>query len=240
MAENKKSFLLYCDLIHTISKMPNEKAGELFKHILDYVNDKNPETEDLIIQLTFEPIKQQMKRDLIKWEGEKKSKSESGVIGNLKRWNNDLYIKVMSKELELSEAVNIAQSRKVSHTDVLQSQPIANIAVNVNDNVNVTVNDNVIKSNDLAEKAKSNIEKLKEREKSFYNSLVPFTETYGKNMIREFFDYWSEPNRTNTKMLFEFKKTWDLKRRLLNWSKKDFNKLNDKIEDKTIITIKPL
>ena len=44
MAENKKSFILYCDLIHTIEKMPNEKAGELFKHILMYVNDKNPET----------------------------------------------------------------------------------------------------------------------------------------------------------------------------------------------------
>jgi len=68
MATDKKSFLLYCDLIHTVSKMPNDKAGELFKHILDYVNDHSPETDDLIIQLTFEPIKQQLKRDLKKWE----------------------------------------------------------------------------------------------------------------------------------------------------------------------------
>ena len=68
MATDKKSFLLYCDLIHTVSKMPNDKAGELFKHILDYVNDHGPETDDLIIQLTFEPIKQQLKRDLKKWE----------------------------------------------------------------------------------------------------------------------------------------------------------------------------
>jgi hypothetical protein len=64
MAEDKKSFLLYVDLIHTVSKMPNEKAGELFKHILSYVNDENPVTEDLIVQLTFEPIRQQLKRDL--------------------------------------------------------------------------------------------------------------------------------------------------------------------------------
>ena len=42
MAQDKKSFLLYCDLIHTIDKLPNEKAGELFKIILQYVNDKNP------------------------------------------------------------------------------------------------------------------------------------------------------------------------------------------------------
>lgn len=68
MAENKKSFLLYCDLIHTIEKMPLELAGELFLHILKYVNDKNPISENLLINLTFEPIKQSLKRDLIKYE----------------------------------------------------------------------------------------------------------------------------------------------------------------------------
>jgi len=49
MATDKKSFILYCDLIHTIEKMPADKAGELFKHILRYVNDLNPETDDLIV-----------------------------------------------------------------------------------------------------------------------------------------------------------------------------------------------
>jgi len=71
MATDKKGFVLYADLIHTVSKMPDDKAGELLKHILAYVNDENPETEDLIIQLTFEPIKQQLKRDLIKYQDKK-------------------------------------------------------------------------------------------------------------------------------------------------------------------------
>ena len=68
MSENKKSFLLYCDLIHTIDKMPKDKAGELFMTILEYVNDKNPEPKDMIVSLVFEPIKQNLKRDLIKYE----------------------------------------------------------------------------------------------------------------------------------------------------------------------------
>ena len=84
MAENKKSFLLYCDLIHTVNKMPNEKAGELLKHILSYVNDEEPTTDDLIIQLTFEPIKQSLKRDLVKYE-----KTRLRNIENInKRWEN--------------------------------------------------------------------------------------------------------------------------------------------------------
>jgi hypothetical protein len=81
MAENKKSFILYCDLIHTISQMPKDKAGELFLHILQYVNDKNPTSEDLIINLTFEPIKQQLKRDLAKWDKFVEKQRLNGALG---------------------------------------------------------------------------------------------------------------------------------------------------------------
>ena len=69
MATDKNSFLLYCDIIYTIKKLSNEKAGILFKHILSYVNDENPETDDEIIELVFEPIKQSLKRDLRRYEG---------------------------------------------------------------------------------------------------------------------------------------------------------------------------
>jgi hypothetical protein len=85
MATDKKSFLLYCDLIHTVSKMPNDKAGELFKHILQYVNNENPITDDLIIQLTFEPIKQSLKRDLQKYENIRLKNIENAN----KRWNKE-------------------------------------------------------------------------------------------------------------------------------------------------------
>lgn len=144
MAEDKKSFLLYTDLIHTIDKMPNDKAGELFKHILSYVNDLNPITDDLIIQLTFEPIKQQLKRDLAKYEVVKIDKSNGGKLGNLKRWHKDLHDKVINNELNINEALYIANNRKASHTDSMQSVPIGQIAVNVNDSVNVNDNVNAI------------------------------------------------------------------------------------------------
>lgn len=67
MAENKKSFILYCDIIHTLEKLSDDDAGKLFKHILRYVNDLNPTTDHLITEIAFEPIKQQLKRDLVKY-----------------------------------------------------------------------------------------------------------------------------------------------------------------------------
>ena len=58
MAKDKKSFILYTDLIHTVEKLPDEKAGLLLKHLLRYVNDMDPVTDDLIVDIAFEPIKQ--------------------------------------------------------------------------------------------------------------------------------------------------------------------------------------
>jgi hypothetical protein len=57
MAEGKKGFILYADIIHTVKKLPMEKRGELFTIILEYVNDENPEVTDLLIDLVWEPIK---------------------------------------------------------------------------------------------------------------------------------------------------------------------------------------
>ncbi len=78
MAQGKKSVLLYCDLIHTIEKMDNETAGEFFKHYLRYINDQNPKTDNLVVDLTFESVKQNLKRDLLKWENIKEKRSEAG------------------------------------------------------------------------------------------------------------------------------------------------------------------
>ena len=83
MAKDKNSFLLYCDIIHTVDKLDNDQAGKLFKHILDYVNDKDPHTNDMITIIAFEPIKQMLKRDLKKYDTIREKNKENA----LKRWN---------------------------------------------------------------------------------------------------------------------------------------------------------
>lgn len=141
MAENKKSALIYADLLKTVEHLPDDVAGRLFKTILLYINDENPVVEELLVKIAFEPVKQQMRRDLKKWEDTKEVKSQNGAIGNLKRWHLDLYKKYIDEKITLIEALEIANNRKRSQPDRLASQSIANIAVNVTDTV--TVNDTV-------------------------------------------------------------------------------------------------
>ena len=81
MAQNKKSFILYADQKGVFDQLPDELAGKLIKHILAYVNDENPISDNLIINIAFEPIKQSLKRDLRRWEDYIEKQSVNGKKG---------------------------------------------------------------------------------------------------------------------------------------------------------------
>lgn len=84
MAEDKRPFLLYSDLIHVVKKLPTEKAGELFMVILEYVNDLDPQIDDMVLDLVFEPIRQSLKRDLVKYIATKEKRATAGRQGGIK------------------------------------------------------------------------------------------------------------------------------------------------------------
>jgi hypothetical protein len=177
MAKDKKGFILYADQKELFEQLPDEKAGQLIKFIMKYVNDENPSTEDLIINLAFTPIKQQLKRDLEKFEQTKVNRSIAGKAGADKRWQN------------------IANDSK-------RISSIAKMAVN--DNVNV--NDKVILS-------------IAERKINFANQLAIYKKDYSKDILNEFYLYWTEHGTNDKKMRFEKQTSFDISRRLNNWLK---------------------
>tara|TARA_R110001606_G_scaffold364266_1_gene518638 strand:+ start:1248 stop:1934 length:687 start_codon:yes stop_codon:yes gene_type:complete len=127
MAEDKKGFILYADQKELFNQLPNDKAGELIKHIFAYVNDENPITEDLIINMAFTPIKQQFKRDLEKWQSTRESRSKAGIASAKARAN---------KKQQSS-----TNSTSVDCVQQDSTNPTVNVNVNVNDNVNDNVKD---------------------------------------------------------------------------------------------------
>lgn len=115
MAENKKSFVLYSDSKGLVNQLPDDVAGRLLKHIYAYVNDENPVSDELLLNIAFEPIKQQLKRDLVKWENQLTQRKDAGRKS--------------------------AEIRKRNSTVVDESKISSTVSVSVNDNVNVSVND---------------------------------------------------------------------------------------------------
>lgn len=133
MAENKKSFILYADQIHLFETLSDDEAGKVIKHLFRYINDLNPELPDRTTQLIFEPIKQQLKRDLETWKKSISGKSEGG-----------------KKSAEMRKKLKEMQD-ELDKFKILQDTS-TNSTVNVNDNVNVNVNDDYYIVNGKIEK----------------------------------------------------------------------------------------
>ncbi len=240
MADNKKSVLLYCDLIHTVEKLDNETAGELFKHYLRYINDLTPKTDNVIVDIVFEPIKQNLKRDLKKWEDTLGKRSDAGNKSAGKKafdkWLKSMNVSEMNKEHHENElgyclrkqrehygtymfyyyeyAISFHQQKITESTSVesvdldsTKSTVIDTVIVNVTDTVKVIVKD---------------IKTINSRESEFKNSLQPYLEEFGSDMLNNFYLYWTEKKPKGKKMLFEFQKTWDIKRRLDRWNNNNF------------------
>jgi hypothetical protein len=147
MAINKKSFILYADLLHTFEGLEDSEAGELIKHMLRYVNDMDPVAPNKLIKIAFEPIKQQLKRDLVKWEGIKEKRSDAGKASADKR------------KQEATKSTSVEQKQQVS----------TNSTVTVNDTVNVNVTDTV---NDIYIGGEKDLEAKKVfKEKKIYKQI---------------------------------------------------------------------
>jgi hypothetical protein len=202
--QGKKSFVLYSDVKDVLDLLPDEQAGKLFKIIVEYVNDNDPETDDALVKLAFAPIKAQLKRDLEKWAGIKVKRSDAG--------KKSAKVRAEQKETTLTSVKSVKQTPTNDQQNA--TSPTDNVNVIVNDNVNVIVNDNVNVN------ATNN---LKSRKTSFGVNLKPFLNEFGETMLKEFYEYWTEHNENGKKMRFEYSKNqpFNVSRRLATWNKKN-------------------
>lgn len=65
---------------------------------------------------------------------------------------------------------------------------------------------------------------LDDRRERFRLDLSQYLPTYGRDMLNEFYAYWTELNKSQTAMRWEGEKTWETSRRLKRWSKNNFGK----------------
>ncbi|MEO6901588.1 MAG: DUF6291 domain-containing protein [Bacteroidia bacterium] len=194
MAEGKKSFITYVDWKDTFDSLPNDLAGELIKHIFAYVNDENPISENVTINAAFANIKNTLKRDLCKWDKQHEQRVLAGQESARLR----------------KEALDKLKQQALTTVERPLNETQQTSTVSVNGSVSVSV---------IKTKEDIYVRKLK-----FSDSLKPFLEKYGRDMLNNFNSYWTEPNKSGTKMRFETEKTWEITRRLERWAKnnKDF------------------
>ena len=71
---------------------------------------------------------------------------------------------------------------------------------------------------------------LQERLNKFVDEVVRFSNVYDKSILEDFISYWTETNKSQTKMRFELQQTWNTKLRILNWFKRSEPKKENKVQ----------
>lgn len=192
MAKDKKTILIYADWIHSFENLDDDEAGKLIKHFFRYVNDLNPTPPDKITKIAFEPIKQHLKRDLVKYEGIKETRSGAGKASAEKR------------KREAEELNKIQQNEQVLNLLNTDQQSSTNSTLNGNGNVNDNVKEREreknlsIKNSMLA--AQQNLE-----------SAAMQHSTSTENIVKFFNDFWhtndydtNETNQTESEIRIHF------------------------------------
>ena len=139
---------------------------------------------------------------------------EAGKKGAEKRWKTKQKMANAIKEDSKAMANATEKNGRVEYSKVNTKEILSNESIKKEESLEARKAEQRKKL--IAAKAATS-----KRQKEFYNSLRPYVERYGKDMIRAFYDYWTEPNRSCSKMKFELQKTWDLALRLGTWNNRE-------------------
>jgi hypothetical protein len=87
------------------------------------------------------------------------------------------------------------------------------------ENENETLIDIEIKEENQKFQSLKKSESIEDRKLKFAETLKPFIEKYGREFLIEFYNYWTEPNKSGKKFRQEDQNFWDLSKRLSTWEK---------------------
>ena len=204
----KNSFVYYLDWAEQLLELPDELRLKIDDAIKRYVLYGEEPTDQVVQYSAFGLIRKQIDKDANRWNEIREKRTKSAKC----RWT---------------------QVQQVDTNGCTCKQVDTNGGVNVNVNVNDNVfsNEDILKENYKKKKggyAAVAATRLDDRKKEFYNSVFALAVSYSDEMLTNFYEYWSECNKSNTKMRFELERTWDIKRRLKVWASREmqFNKIN--------------
>lgn len=185
----KESFLLYHGYYEPIKNLSFEDKGMLFDAIFQYSMHRNEPSNTSRIFMAFQFFKNQIDQDCKKYEKIVERNQKNGKKGGR------------------------------PESEDQPKNPVGSLEAKKADTVTVTVTDTVTDTETETDKNKDvAVATIQQRKDDFYKTLVPYVEKYGKEMVREFFEYWVEISKNGKKLRFESEKFFEVSRRLSTWS----------------------
>lgn len=217
-----KKLVIHKKIIEELIRLDNERIGMIVAWLILYnetgIQDEAPEKVAGVISKIQDIIKHNEDISEIRKKSGRKG-------GNPILLNQNFCLtkkRILLNQNDTNDGFCLTKNQVLDNQNEI-SDNIYNINNNIIDNNNI-LNNNKEKINKKESKKEKAEAELKKRAQKFYDSLIPYLDRYGKEMLRAFYDYWSEPNKSHSKMRFEQERTWDLGRRLARWDRNNTNK----------------
>jgi len=127
--------------------------------------------------------------------------------------------KFYNKRLE-EESIKRKQYSESRRSNRMGKKDMSNISTTYEEHME---NENEDINKDINKDIKLEAKSLQDRQTEFMTELEIYINDYAKEILMAFWEYWSEPNVSKTKMKKELQKTWDTKRRLNTWNRNQNN-----------------
>ena len=115
-----------------------------------------------------------------------------------------------------SEELHLKPSTIYKRLQRLKAQGYIDISSTTKNSLITVVNYKSYQLNDKPKKR--NLDTVSNK---FLIEVSAFKELYSVEMLEAFVDYWTEPNKSKTRLRYELQKTFDIARRLKTWSKNE-------------------
>lgn len=220
----RDSIIFYRSFYEAIKNLPRDVQGEIYTAIMEYGLYGN-ETENLkpVARSIFTLIKPQIEINNKRYSNGCKSGNKVPNTNQEPTKDEPNANQTRTKDEPNVNQTLTKQEPKSNQTSTKdepnEDQTLTKATPNDNDN-DIYKKETIPKGIVKKEAAKA---ATLSRKEEFLKSLSEFVDLYGQEMIDKFSSYWTEMNRSCTKMRFEQQPTWELSRRLSTWASRENN-----------------
>lgn len=213
-----KYFLVYNDWAELVETLPMEERGRVLTALFRHANGEeelgitDPAAKMLVMMMT-----KQMDRDTEAYD----RKCERNRKNIEKRYNERIQPNTTVSEKK-EEATNVYDGIR-PNTNVYDCMQYKDKEEDKDKDKDKELKKDVLtnvekKAEDIAAAAAATLAQRKEK---FRSSLDAYRSLYPSYMLDQFFEYWTEPNKSGSKMRFEMERTWAVNLRLKTWAARE-------------------
>lgn len=227
-----KYFLVYNDWAELVETLPMEERGRVLTALFRHANGEeelgitDPAAKMLVMMMT-----KQMDRDTEaydrKCERNKKNSNKRFIDGQRQTSNDIERYRPISTDNDGHRTVSTEYERIRPYTTDIDGMQYKDKDKDKEEDKDKD------KDKELKKDVLTNVEKkaediaaaaaatLAQRKEKFRSSLDAYRSLYPSYMLDQFFDYWTEPNKSGSKMRFEMERTWAINLRLKTWAARE-------------------